>query len=114
MRRKLWPGRLVVEERAFPAAGRCDRGNPLTGAVGGLPVLIVSERFAGGIDGWHGGARAASIEGFVELTTVSGRASLPIVKLDGVRVEGREIRAYAALADRDFDGYEVILQNTMF
>lgn len=114
IRRKICPARLIVDGREFSADALCDSGNTLTDAVSGLPVVIVSERFAGGIDGWHGAARAASIEGFVELTTVSGRASLPIVKLDGVRVEGREIRAYAALADRDFDGYEVILQNTMF
>ena len=50
----------------------------------------------------------------MQLETVSGGASLPIVKVDGVRACGRETRAYAALAERDFEGYEVILQNTMF
>lgn len=66
------------------------------------------------MDGWHGMERAANIEGFVELGTVGGNASLPIVKVDGVSVGGRVTAAYAALSERNFEGYEVILQNTMF
>ena len=51
--------------------------------MSGLPVIIVSESFAEGVCGWHGSERASRIEGFVQLETVSGGASLPIVKVDG-------------------------------
>ena len=112
--RKICDAGIVVDGIEFRAEALCDSGNALTDAVSGLPVIIVSESFAESVCGWHGSERASRIEGFVQLETVSGGASLPIVKVDGVRACGRETRAYAALAERDFDGYEVILQNTMF
>lgn len=112
--RKICDAGIVVDGIEFRAEALCDSGNALTDAVSGLPVIIVSESFAESVCGWHGSERASRIEGFVQLETVSGGASLPIVKVDGVRACGRETRAYAALAERDFEGYEVILQNTMF
>lgn len=105
---KLAAGGTDIDVRAF-----CDSGNSLTDTVSGLPVIIVSEKLAGEVEGWHGTARASHIEGFVSLSTVSGEASLPIVRVD-VTVNGRRCRAYAALSEKNFDGYEVILQNTMF
>lgn len=113
-RRRVCAARVVVHGREISAEALCDSGNTLTDCVSGLPVIIVSERFAELVDGWHGNERAASIEGFVELVTVSGRASLPLVSVDAVKVDGKECKAYAALSDRNFDGYEIILQNTMF
>ena len=92
----------------------CDSGNSLTDAVSGLPVIIVSESLANRIDGWHGKERYKQIEGYIELETVSGRTSLPLVAVESVRVGRKVSRAYAALAEKDFDGYEIILQNTMF
>lgn len=113
-RRKVCAARVVVHGRELAAEALCDSGNTLTDCVSGLPVIIVSEHFASLVSGWHGEERAANIEGFVELVTVSGRASLPIVSVDSVKVDGKECKAYAALADKNFDGYEIILQNTMF
>ena len=112
--RRICAARVTVHGRELTAEALCDSGNTLTDCVSGLPVIIVSEHFAGLVDGWHGEERAANIEGFVELVTVSGRASLPLVGVDTVKVNGRECRAYAALSDKNFEGYEIILQNTMF
>lgn len=113
-KRRIREAKIVVGGREFAAEALCDSGNTLTDTVSGLPVFIVSEKFAECVDGWHGEARAGNIEGFVEVVTVSGRASLPIAKVDSVDVDGRVTRAYAALSERNFEGYEVILQNTMF
>ena len=112
--RKICDATVSVDGADFAVEALCDTGNSLTDAVSGLPVIIVSERLACTVDGWHGAGRVRNIEGYVELVTVSGRASLPIVKVDGVCVRGKVTKAYAALSERNFDGYEVILQNTMF
>lgn len=88
----------------------CDSGNTLTDVASGLPVVIVSENLAQKLRSADG----VRIEGFVEAATVGGQFSLPIVGLDGVTVCGRTVKAYAALSERTFDGYEAILQNTMF
>ena len=113
-KRRVCTAKITVGGREIAAEALCDTGNALTDTVSGLPVMIVSERLAASVDGWHGREKAGNIQGFVELTTVSGTTSLPIVKVDDVCVGDRRCTAYAALAERNFDGYEVILQNTMF
>lgn len=113
-KRRVCTAKITVGGKEIAADALCDTGNALTDTVSGLPVMIVSERLAASVDGWHGREKVGNIQGFVELTTVSGTTSLPIVKVDDVCVGNRRCAAYAALAERNFDGYEVILQNTMF
>lgn len=101
-----------ADGREIAARALCDSGNTLTDCLSGLPVMIVSEKFAAELAG--SGDRGGLIEGFVRLSTVSGESSLPIVAVDEVTVGKKRCRAYAALSDMNFDGYEVILQNSMF
>ena len=96
-KRRVCTAKITVGGREIAAEALCDTGN-----------------VAASVDGWHGREKTSNIQGFVELTTVSGTTSLPIVKVDDVCVGDRRCTAYAALAERNFDGYEVILQNTMF
>ncbi len=88
----------------------CDSGNTLTDDLSGAPIVILSadaERQI--VDN-----SAFSVEGYVNVKTVSSECSMPIVKLDAVTVDGREFVAYGALSRKQFDGFDVILQNTMF
>lgn len=110
--RRIRDAVLRTEGREISVKALCDSGNTLTDCLSGLPVMIVSEKLAREIVG--DGDRGKLIEGFVELSTVNGESSLPIVAVEEVRVGGRRSRAYAALSDRNFDGYEIILQNSMF
>ena len=114
LKRSVRPAGVRVKGEELSVSALCDSGNSLTDAVSGLPVIIVSESLANRIDGWHGKERYKQIEGYIELETVSGRTSLPLVAVESVRVGRKVSRAYAALAEKDFDGYEIILQNTMF
>ena len=86
-----------------------DTGNTLTDCASGLPVVIasgeVSERLK---------AEGEGVCGFVEAKTPLGTGTLPIVGPLRVEVGGRECKAFAALTESSFDGYELILQNTMF
>lgn len=86
-----------------------DTGNTLTDCASGLPVVIasgeVSERLR---------AEGEGVCGFVEAKTPLGTGTLPIVGPLRVEVGGRECKAFAALTESSFDGYELILQNTMF
>ena len=59
-------------------------------------------------------AEGEGVCGFVEAKTPLGRGTLPIVGPLRVEVGGRECKAFAALTESSFDGYELILQNTMF
>ena len=104
---------ICIHGKEIRTRALCDSGNTLTDTVSGLPVIIASEKFSSVIVD-ENRAKSEQIEGFVELKTVSGNASLPIVGIDEVTVGDKKSKAYAALSERDFDGYEVILQNTMF
>lgn len=104
---------VCVHGKDIRVKALCDSGNTLTDTVSGLPVMIASEKFSSLIVD-ENRSKSEQIEGFVELQTVSGNASLPIIGVDEVTVGGKKSRAYAALSGRNFDGYEIILQNTMF
>lgn len=101
---------ISVGDSVLKADALCDSGNTLTDIVSGLPVVIVSGAFSARLRSETG----VRVEGFVEATTVGGQVSLPIVEINSVTVCGRTLRAYAALSDSRFDGYEIVLQNTMF
>lgn len=85
----------------------CDSGNLLIDDVSGLPVVILSSEAE---------ARFGELDckGFIQVGTVGGEDSLTLVDIDEVKVMGRSFKAMGALARRSFDGFEVILQNSMF
>lgn len=85
----------------------CDSGNTLTDSVSGLPIMILSKETESRLPN-------CKIEGFVNVDTVSGEKSLPLVSIDRVDVDGRLYSAYGALSHKDFDGVDVILQYSMF
>lgn len=101
---------ICVGGAKIEVSALCDSGNTLTDMASGLPVLIASEELSKRLRGVEG----VRVEGFVEATTVGGQLSLPIIRLGCVTVNGTSVEAYAALTERRFDGYEAILQNTMF
>ncbi len=85
----------------------CDSGNTLTDSVSGLPILILSKDAENKLP-------ECKIQGFVSVNTVSGEQSLPIVRIDEVDVDGKRYSAYGALARKNFDGVDAILQYSMF
>ncbi len=88
----------------------CDSGNTLTDDFSGAPIVILSlEAERKIVDD-----STCKIEGFVSVNTISSECSMPILRLGGVCVDGREYLAYGALSRKHFDGFDVILQNTMF
>ncbi len=90
-----------------------DSGNTLTDILTGEPVVVISESLKnelGALDNNNN----ADIEGYINVETVSGESNMPLIKLDGVHVDGKSLSAYAALAHKNFDGFDLILQNTMF
>lgn len=109
--RKIIDIKLSVHGRELNLKAMCDTGNALTDSVTGFPVIIASEKAESQfmIDGG-----CKEIEGYIEVKTISGESSMPIVRLDGIEVEGRRCSAYAALSRQSFEGYDIILQNTLF
>ena len=100
---------VVVGGVAKTLTALCDSGNALVDTLSGLPIIILST----------GAERDLALsddmlEGFAQVSTVNSEGSLPLVRLEKVSVEGKEYKAYAALARKDFEDFDLILQNTMF
>ncbi len=109
-KRKLCKAQIVCQQKMVELECFCDSGNTLTDDISGAPIVILSayaERQI--VDN-----SACKIDGFVSVNTVSSECTMPIVRLESVSVDGKEYVAYGALSRRKFDGFDVILQNTMF
>lgn len=96
---------VAANGRQVEARGLVDSGNMLVDGLSGLPVVMLSRS----IEERLGGCQK---EGMIEVRTVTGTCSLPLVRLDGVRVDGNDYMAMGALVDK-LDGYDVILQSGM-
>ena len=107
--RKICDSTIRLGEAQATLKSLCDSGNALTDTLSGLPVVILSSNAEKSLF-----VDENSIEGFIDVKTVAGESSMPIIRFDDVVVKGRKFCAYGALARCDFDGVDVILQNTMF
>lgn len=107
--RKLCDVKVCGRGVQMPFKALCDSGNTLTDDLSGLPVVIISANAEKSL-----AISDECIEGFISVKTINGEGSMPIVRLDGVEVGGRNYVCYGALSRQDFDGVEIILQNTMF
>ena len=99
--------RLCAAGKKIDCKALKDSGNMLVDSFSGLPVVIISGRLAHSLDG-------CAKEGFIDVNTVNGSNSLPLVKLDGVEVGGNDLAALGAISASDMDGCDVILQASMF
>ena len=89
------------------ADGLLDSGNLLVDCESGLPVVILSKEVEERLS-------PPNIKGFIQIGTACGEDSLTLVDIDEVTVDGKSYKALGALSKRSFDGFDVILQNSMF
>ncbi len=121
--RKFCSVTLTLNGEEIKVEGLCDSGNTLTDDLSGQPVIILSEKTErlmlqcksdDKFDRKSDKKRKCITEGFVSIKTVNGESTMPIVKFDKVEVCGKQFQAYGALSKENFDGFDVILQNSMF
>ncbi len=98
---------ISVGEVTVSVHALCDSGNLLIDEASGLPVVILSQEVEDKLDDFV-------LEGYISVSTVGGEDSLPLVGLDEVDVEGKKFRAMGALSRKNFDNFDIILQNSMF
>lgn len=111
-KRKICNVDVVIDGNSAVARALCDSGNSLVDEFSGKPVVILSKSFESKLTALDSGK--VDIQGFISVKTVNSESSLPLVKLDKVVVCGKELDAYGAISESDFDDCDLILQNTMF
>ncbi len=98
---------LHIGNESVKVKALCDSGNSLTDNVSGLPIFIMSKEVEQNLS-------TCEIQGYVSVSTVSGDKSMPIVYFDSIEVNDKTMKAYGALSRKEFDGVDIILQNSMF
>lgn len=99
--------RLLVQGTSIDCKALCDSGNILVDELSGLPVIIISNRIGDDLTNCRR-------EGFIDVKTVNGSGCLPLVKLDGVEIEGKTLGALGAISEANIEGCDIILQASMF
>jgi len=89
------------------AEALCDSGNMLVDEISGLPVVILSQKVEESLP-------RGEIKGFINVSTVGGENSLPLIDIDEIEVNGKRYKAIGALSRKSFDNFDIILQNSMF
>lgn len=122
---------IELNGKALRVKGLCDSGNTLTDEFSGLPVMILSREIENSFNATEevcidalnavNATQAAKskckgmmCDGFITVKTIADEKQLPLVKPQLVEIGGRRINAYCALSRKSFDGFDVILQNSMF
>ncbi len=93
--------------KKIPCKALCDSGNLLVDPLSGLPVVIISDEMSKAL----GDMKKA---GSIDVNTVGGNNTLPLVKLDCVELDGARLKALGAVSASPMGGFDVILQATMF
>ena len=89
--------------------GFYDSGNTLTDTLTGRPVVLLSKTAVDLIR--HGDS--VIYDGFVDVKTVNGESSMPIIELEEVRCGQNTYSCFGALTEQDMKGCDLILQNTL-
>jgi len=98
---------LCANGKTIDVCALCDSGNSLVDDVSGLPVVILSSKTADKLG-------KMSIDGYINVSTVSGESLLPIIPLNDVQIDKSHKKAIGAISGQDFAKYDIILQNSMF
>ncbi|MBO7326595.1 MAG: sigma-E processing peptidase SpoIIGA [Clostridia bacterium] len=100
---------ITFKSKKFRLKGFYDTGNTLTDPLTGRPIVLLSnrvvEQFA--ING------QISYDGFVDIKTVNGESTVPIIELDEICCGQSVYHGFGAILGHDMKDCDVILQNTL-
>lgn len=89
--------------------GFYDSGNTLTDSFSGFPVVLLGNSAVKMLQEFG----ELSYEGFVEVKSINGESSMPIISLDEVRCGQMSYNCFGAITGQDVKDCDLILQNTL-
>ena len=89
--------------------GFYDTGNTLTDTLTGKPIVLLSKSV---VDSFKSQQQMV-YDGFVEIKTVNGESSVPIIELDEIKCGKSIYHGFGAITDQNIKDCDLILQNTL-
>ena len=89
--------------------GFYDSGNTLTDPLTGKPIILLSKT---AVDKLSENEKVI-YDGFVDIKTINGESSVPIIELDEIRCGKAVYGGFGALIEQDVKDCDLILQNTL-
>ena len=89
--------------------GFYDTGNTLTDTLTGKPIVLLSKSV---VDSFKA-QQQIIYDGFVEIKTVNGESTVPIVELDEIKCGKYIYHGFGAITDQNIKDCDLILQNTL-
>ncbi|MEG1663668.1 MAG: sigma-E processing peptidase SpoIIGA, partial [Clostridia bacterium] len=84
--------KIKINGNEYLARGMRDTGNTLTDSVSGLPVVIVSKALEIKLTALDC-VKTQNFDGYIEVNTISGKSSMPILKFENITVDNKNFIA---------------------
>ena len=100
---------VKFKNKCYSFKGFYDSGNTLTDPLTGRPIILLSKN---AVEILNGDGKIV-FDGFVELKTVNGESTVPIIELDEIRCGKSVYHVFGAIMEQNVKDCDLILQNTL-
>ncbi len=100
---------IIYKGKIYWLKGFYDSGNTLTDSLTGRPVVLLSKSTVSMLQE----ESALNYDGFVDVKTVNGESSMPMIEFDEIRCGQSVYHGFGALTDIEMKNYDLIMQNTL-
>ena len=100
---------IRYKNRNYNFKGFYDSGNTLTDPLTGKPVILLLKTV---VDKLSENSNVV-YDGFVDVKTINGESSVPIIELDEIRCGKAVYHGFGALIEQEVKDCDLILQNTL-
>ena len=100
---------VKFKNKCYSFKGFYDSGNTLTDPLTGRPIILLSKN---AVEILNGDGKIV-YDGFVELKTVNGESTVPIIELDEIQCGKSVYHVFGAIMEQNVKDCDLILQNTL-
>ena len=100
---------VKFKNKCYSFKGFYDSGNTLTDPLTGRPIILLSKN---AVEILNGDGKIV-YDGFVELKTVNGESTVPIIELDEIQCGKSVYHVFGAIMEQNVKNCDLILQNTL-
>ena len=100
---------ILFKDKPYSFKGFYDSGNTLTDPLTGKPVILLSKTAVDKLSE----SNKIVYDGFVDIKTINGESTVPIIELDEIRCGKSIYHGFGAITEQNVKDCDLILQNTL-